>query len=364
MEKYERYQRQFLLPHFGEEAQSKLKASRVLIVGLGGLGCPVIQQLASIGIGNIGIVDDDTIEISNLPRQQLYSENSVGCYKCDEVSKYINRMNSEIFVDCFPVRLIQKNIQKIFDNFDIIVDCTDNFATRYLINDACVIFNKILVYGSVFKYQGQVATFNYPLMEERSNQYRDLFAKVPLDGEVPTCGEAGVLGLLTNSIGNFMAMEVIKIILGMPEILYNKLLAFDLLSYQISIYEYKKNEEKKNYPTTKEALLSHLYEENCIIENSVSVEKIKDLLSKPSSILIDVREYGEMPAIAHFNHIQIPLNNLEQKSELMKDFENIIFVCKSGGRSKNAVDWMRKNNEGKNLFYFDGAIENLNIRNE
>ena len=204
-----RYLRQIQL--FGKENQRKLSESKVLIIGIGGLGCPVLEILASVGIGRIGIVDSDKVDFHNLHRQFLYDENSVGQPKVEVAKNRIKNRNSEIIIDTYYQEVNQKNIFQLIDNYDIIVDCTDNFNTRYLVNDACFIRQKPLVYGAIYHYEGQISVFNVSKNGKITN-YRDLFPNPPRRDEVPNCNEAGVLPTISAIIGNFQANEVIKLI--------------------------------------------------------------------------------------------------------------------------------------------------------
>jgi len=222
---YERYQRQIILPDFGQEGQQKLLKAKILVIGAGGLGCPVLQYLAAAGVGTIGIVDDDVVAINNLHRQVLYSADDLGLSKAKRAAQILDQLNPGIRIIPYSERLTAQNALILFDEFDTIIDCTDNFSTRYMINDACVLMNKPLVYGAISRFEGQVAVFNF--MRNGSDEavnYRDLFPNPPREDEVLNCAEAGVLGPLAGIIGTMMANETIKLITGIGEPLANQLL--------------------------------------------------------------------------------------------------------------------------------------------
>lgn len=220
-----RYSKQMQLPEIGESGQLKIKQARVLVIGAGGLGCPVLQYLAAVGVGNIGIVDFDKVEVHNLHRQILYTENQVGAYKSTTAKAILENLNPNINIQSFEEKLTLKNAKNIIANFDYVVDGSDNFSTRYTINDTCVALNLPLIYGSIFKFEGQIAVFNH----KNSKNLRDIFPEPPNPEDVPNCSVNGVLGTLTGIIGTMMAQETFKLILELPT-LYNELLLFDTLN--------------------------------------------------------------------------------------------------------------------------------------
>jgi molybdopterin/thiamine biosynthesis adenylyltransferase len=220
-----RYSRQMQLPEIGELGQLKIKQARVLVIGAGGLGCPVLQYLAAVGVGNIGIVDFDKVELHNLHRQILYTENHVGQLKSTSAKTILENLNPHIIIQSFEEKVTLENVKELLNNYDIIVDGTDNFTTRYIINDTCVALQKPLVYGSIFKFEGQVAVFNH----KNSKNLRDLFPQPPNTEDVPNCAVNGVLGTLPGVIGSMMAQETLKLILELPT-LKNELLLFDTLN--------------------------------------------------------------------------------------------------------------------------------------
>src|SRR6266498_5008512 len=233
-ELYERYQRQIILPEFGEEGQQKLLKAKVLVIGAGGLGCPILQYLAAAGIGIIGIMDDDVVALNNLHRQVLYSVNDIGSSKADRAANILSQLNPKIKIIPYNERLTVQNALSLFNEFDIIIDDTDNFSTRYMINDACVLMNKPLVYGAISRFEGQVAVFNCKTDNEITTvNYRDLFPNPPREDEVLNCAEAGVLGVLAGIIGAMMANETIKLITGIGVSLTNQLLTYNALNNRV-----------------------------------------------------------------------------------------------------------------------------------
>src|SRR5204862_3188744 len=212
---YERYQRQIILPGFREKGQRELLQTKVIVVGAGGLGCPALQYLTAAGVGTIGIIDDDVVSLNNLQRQVLYSVNDIGFSKAERAAITLRQLNTGIKIISYYERLTTQNALALFKEFDIIIDGTDNFSTRYMINDACVLLNKPLVYGAISQFEGQVSVFRNK--NEEDVNYRDIFPDPPKDGEVLNCAEAGVLGVLPGIIGTMMANETIKLITSIGE---------------------------------------------------------------------------------------------------------------------------------------------------
>lgn len=225
IQEFLRYNRQTILPEIGDEGQEKLKKARVLVIGAGGLGCPILQYISTAGVGFIGIMDFDNIEIHNLHRQILYTESEIGKEKALVAKKVVSELNPLIEVVAIPEKLTIHNAAKIIQQYDIIVDGSDNFATRYLVNDTCVEFGKSLIYGSILKFEGQIAVFNH----NGSKNLRDLFSQMPDPQDVPNCNLNGVLGTLPGIIGTMMAHETLKVILGLPA-LKNELVLFNTLN--------------------------------------------------------------------------------------------------------------------------------------
>jgi len=229
IQEFLRYNRQTILPEIGDEGQEKLKKARVLVIGAGGLGCPILQYIATAGVGFIGIMDFDTIEIHNLHRQILYTENEIGREKAIVAQEVVSKLNPLIEVQSINEKLTIENASQIIKKYDIIVDGSDNFATRYLVNDTCVQLNKPLVYGSILKFEGQVAIFNH----KESKNLRDLFPEIPDPKDVPNCNLNGVLGTLPGIVGTMMAHETLKLILELPT-LNNELVLFNTVNWSFT----------------------------------------------------------------------------------------------------------------------------------
>ncbi|MNX29694.1 putative adenylyltransferase/sulfurtransferase MoeZ [compost metagenome] len=229
IQEFLRYNRQTILPEIRDEGQEKLKKARVLVIGAGGLGCPILQYIATAGVGFIGIMDFDTIEIHNLHRQILYTENEIGKEKSLVAKKVVSKLNPLIQIEAINEKLTLDNAPAIIQQYDVIVDGSDNFATRYLVNDTCVQFQKPLVYGSILKFEGQIAIFNH----NGSKNLRDLFPEMPDPKEVPNCNLNGVLGTLPGIMGTMMAHETLKLILELPT-LKNELVLFNTLNWSFT----------------------------------------------------------------------------------------------------------------------------------
>ena len=236
-EQIERYSRHIILPEVGGEGQSRLLESKVLLVGAGGLGSPAAFYLAAAGIGNMGIIDFDTVDLSNLQRQIIHNTESIGMLKTESAKKTITALNPDVNVTVFNERLNSENILRLFEGYDYILDGTDNFATRYLINDACVMKNKVNIHGSIFRFEGQVTVFK----SDEGPCYRCLYPEPPPPGMVPNCQEGGVLGVLAGVIGNLQVVETLKLILGKGETLIGSLLIYDALKTEFRKLKLKKD---------------------------------------------------------------------------------------------------------------------------
>ncbi|CAN5495781.1 molybdopterin-synthase adenylyltransferase MoeB [soil metagenome] len=339
---YERYQRQVILPELGEQGQQKLLQAKVLVIGAGGLGCPVLQYLAAAGVGTIGIVDDDVVALNNLHRQVLYSVADIGSAKAETAARVLSGLNPDINIIVHNTRLTTENALGLINAFDIIVDGTDNFATRYMINDACVLLDKPLVYGAISQFEGQVAVFNYSSKKngEKIN-YRDIFPNPPKEGEVLNCAEAGVLGVLPGIIGSFMANETIKMITGIGELLAGQLLIYTALNNQVYTMKLSAgNNTRSLIPGDKEAFLNMDYNWLCAAphaELEIDANTFNDLLAKEKTAnIIDVREPGEIPVVTEFATIKIPLGQLNNQTDLIES-DTVILFCQSGKRSLQAA---------------------------
>jgi adenylyltransferase/sulfurtransferase len=353
-----RYARHIAIPEFGLEGQQKLKESKVLVVGSGGLGSPVLLYLAAAGVGHIGIVDFDVVDESNLQRQVLFNVNDIGKSKAFTAKEKLKALNPHIQVTVHETRLEQKNARQLIGQYDVVADGTDNFPTRYLVNDACVLEGRPNVYASIFQFEGQVSVFNY-LHEDgtRGPNYRDMFPEPPPPGLVPSCAEGGVLGVLPGIIGSMQANEVIKVVTGVGEPLVGRLFLFDAASFTTRILKVRKN------PNTKiEALIN--YDEFCGILSDKELKKIKEvtvqeldnlLKSNADFQLIDVREPYEYE-IANLNGELIPLATISSFVNKISRDKRVIVHCRSGVRSANAIRELENQFGFDNLFNLQGGI--------
>ena len=348
LDEKERYKRHLTLKEIGSKGQLKLKNSSVLCIGAGGLGSSVLLYLAAAGIGTIGIVDNDQVEKSNLQRQIIHETNSVGNLKIDSARERIKRFNSNTKVLTFHERINSDNILAIIKEFDVICDCTDNFGTRYLINDACLILNKPLVFGSVQGFEGQISVFN---LNKNSPNLRDLIPESPAKNGIASCEEFGVIGVSTGLIGVLQVNEIIKIILKKGEILDGKLMIFNLLNMNIKKLNLKANKLNKKVKNLSQ--FKDFYQDiECI--NNIEIKKINakefDTLYKAKHnkiLLIDVREIKDFNRSSIRGSISIPLNNLNQKSQLefikQESYGKEVFtLCQLGKRSEKASKILMK----------------------
>ena len=348
LDEKERYKKHLTLKEIGFKGQLKLKNSSVICIGAGGLGSSVLLYLAASGIGRIGIVDNDQVEKSNLQRQIIHETNTVGNLKINSAQERIKRFNPNIEVTTFNKRINSENVIEIIKDFDIICDCSDNFGTRYLINDACLILNKALVFGSVQGFEGQISVFN---LNKKSPNLRDLLPESPVKNNIPSCEEFGVVGVSTGLIGILQVNEIIKIILNKGEILDGKIMIFDLLNMNIKTLNLKSDKLNKNIKNLSQ--FEDFYKDNECQDN-IKIKKINaqefNTLYKAKFnkiLLIDVREKEEFNKGSIKGSISIPINNLKQKShlEFIKQeslFKEIFTLCQLGKRSEKASKILMK----------------------
>ena len=334
---YERYQRQMILPEFGVSGQQKLMHAKVLVIGAGGLGCPVLQYLAAAGTGTIGIVDDDVVSLSNLHRQVLYTVHDIGMNKAERAAAVLKQLNPEIHYLVHAQRLTVQNAFEIIGDYDIVVDGTDNFSSRYLINDACVLMNKPLVFGAVYRFEGQVTVFNYrDNAHEEPVNYRDLFPIPPQAGEVRSCAEAGVLGVVPGILGVMMANEVIKGVTGIGTLLNGRLLTYNAYNNQVYELALQVNREARvTMPADKKEFMKMDYDWICGVgENGLEIDyhTFTDLVRAGDVMVIDVREAHEIPAFGEFDAVNIPQQQLSRDLSRIHA-GSVVTVCQSGQRS-------------------------------
>lgn len=360
-----RYSRHLLLSEIGKEGQERLKGSKVLVIGAGGLGCPVLMYLAAAGVGRIGIVDFDKVDETNLQRQVLFDVKDVGKQKAQVAREKLALQNPHIEIVVHDVKLSTANALELFSAYDIIVDGTDNFSTRYLVNDACALSSKPLVSGSIFKFQGQLSVFNLKNAKgEFGPSYRCLFPVPPAPGSAPSCSEIGVLGVLPGIIGTLMANEVIKIITRIGDVLSGRILLVDTLSINFNSVEIDRNPEAlKSVPVDANAFKKMDYDLFCGISKSVkeikeiSANELSLLLSKKDTIqLLDVREPMEEPRVPELNDLKIPLSELESRKDLIASDKKVIVFCKSGARSRKAIELLSDKYGFDNLYNLKGGV--------
>jgi len=348
-----RYSRHLIMPEVGMEGQLKLKRARVLCIGAGGLGSPLALYLGAAGVGTIGIVDFDVVDFTNLQRQIIHGTADVGRKKLDSAAETLREINPNVEIRKFETRLTSANALELFQDFDIIVDGTDNFPTRYLVNDACVLTGKPNVYGSIFRFEGQASVF----ATKEGPCYRCLYPEPPPAGLVPSCAEGGVLGILPGLVGVIQATEAIKLILGSGEPLIGRLLLVDALAMRFRELKLRKNPDCPvcgANPTVTELID---YNQFCGIRGEETVpapnvldmipEELKRRLDAGDDIFIlDVREPHEYQ-ICNLGGYLIPLNDLPKRVSELDSSRNIVVHCKMGGRSARAADFLRQSGFGK-----------------
>jgi len=359
----ERYQRQIQLKEFGLQGQQKLFKAKVLVIGAGGLGCPILQYLAAAGIGTLGIVDHDVVELSNLHRQILYTVADIGRLKADCAAERLSQFNPDIEIIAYPLQLNNQNAPLILSKYDLVIDGSDNFPTRYMINDACVLLNIPLIYGALSEYEGQVSIFNVADPDGIRINYRDVFPNPPQPGEVLNCAEAGVLGVLPGIIGTMQAGEAIKLLSGTGEPLINQLLIYNLLHNQTYTIKLTPAEEKGG-PADLDSFLQTDYSWFCGIKaNAPEVMEMntalfKDIINDDQYMIIDVREEGELPAASGFDHIHIPLSVIRKEiPKIVK--EKIVLFCHSGVRSSIAGELLMEAYPDKEFYSLKGGMIRL-----
>jgi sulfur-carrier protein adenylyltransferase/sulfurtransferase len=344
-----RYSRHLIMPEVGLEGQLKLKRARVLMIGTGGLGAPLGLYLAAAGVGHLGLVDFDVVDFSNLQRQVTFSTDDVGKPKTEAAKARLSKLNPTIEIETFETRLTSENALDLFRDFDIIVDGTDNFPTRFLVNDACVLLGKPNVYGSIFRFEGQATVFGYP----GGPCYRCLYPEPPPPGLVPSCAEGGVLGVLPGIVGSIQAMETIKLILGSGEPLVGRLLLFDALGMRFRELKLRKNPACPLCGERRTITKLIDYEEFCGIRgeeappmtNGIPEITARDLKARQDRgddlFILDVREPHEYQ-ICNLNGKLIPLGDLPRRVNELDSSREMVVHCRSGKRSADAIAFLQK----------------------
>jgi molybdopterin/thiamine biosynthesis adenylyltransferase/rhodanese-related sulfurtransferase len=362
-EELSRYNRHIIIPGFGLEGQQKLKAAKVLVIGSGGLGSPVLLYLAAAGVGTIGIVDFDVVDDSNLQRQVLFGVDAIGEPKVEAAKRRLEALNPHISIILHNTQLTSANALDIIRDYDVVADGTDNFPTRYLVNDACVLLDKPNVYASIFQFEGQVSVFNYTNPDGvLGPNYRDLYPTPPPPGLVPSCAEGGVLGVLPGIIGSLQALEVIKVVTGVGDVLSGRFFIFDALTFESRTFKIAR---RKDNPLNGEnpsinALID--YEQFCGVK---AVEKpIKEITAKEFNDwqirgekfqLIDVREPHEYE-IVNIGAELIPLGTIADNADKIDVDKKVVVHCKMGGRSAKAIRELEEKFGFKNLYNLKGGI--------
>ena len=362
-EELSRYDRHIIIPDFGLESKKKFKAANVLVICSGGLGSPSLLYLAAAGVGTIGIIDFDVVDDSNLQRQVLFGVDEIGKPKVEAAKKRLEALNPHITIRIYNQQLTSKNALDIIRDYDVVADGTDNFPTRYLVNDACVLLGKPNVYASKFQFEGQVSVFNYINKEgELGPNYRDLYPTPPPPGLVPSCAEGGVLGVFPGIIGSLQALEVIKVITGVGETLSGRFFIFDALNFESRTFKIKRNPANPlngENPTIQELID---YEQFCGVK---AVEKpIKEITAREFYNLqvrgediqvIDVREPHEYE-IANLGGELIPLATVSDNAKKIDRNKKVIVHCKMGGRSAKAIRELEEKFGFTNLYNLKGGI--------
>lgn len=364
-EELARYSRHLIIPEFNIEGQKRLKAAKVLVVGTGGLGAPLLQYLTAAGVGTIGVLDFDVVDASNLQRQVLFTVEDVGRPKVEAAVDRLQKQNPYVKFVVHNVRLTSENALEIIADYDVVADGTDNFATRYLVNDACVLLGKVNVYASIFRFEGQASVFNYRYADGSVGpNYRDLFPEPPPAGLVPSCAEGGVIGVLPGILGTLQANEVIKVLTGVGETLAGRLFLFDALSFETRTLNVLKdvNNPLTGQNPTQTGLID--YEQFCGIpheEVNVAVKEIsvQELASwqnlKVDFQLIDVREAYEYD-IANLGGELIPLKTVAEHADRIALDKKVVVHCRSGKRSADAIRILEKQFGFQNLYNLKGGI--------
>jgi len=360
-----RYSRHLILPEVGMEGQLKLKAAKVLLIGTGGLGAPLGMYLAAAGIGRIGLVDFDVVDFSNLQRQVIHGTKDVGRKKLDSAADTMLDINPFLQIDKFDTALSSENALDIIKDYDYVIDGTDNFPTRYLVNDACVLLGKVNVYGSIFRFEGQSTVFGYP----GGPCYRCLYPEPPPPGLVPSCAEGGVLGVLPGIIGVIQATECVKLILGKGEPLVGRLMLYDALNMKFRELKLRRNPEcplcGDNRTITKLidyqqfcGIPQHQPElENTVNETEIDVVALKARIDKGDKfVFIDVREVHEYQIASIPGTKLMPLGDFPKHAAELNPDDEIIIHCKMGGRSGKACDFLRQNGFKKVLNVKGGIL--------
>lgn len=351
-----RYDRQMKLDGVGPEGQLKLKNASVVVIGAGGLGCPALQYLAAAGVGHLGIVDYDVVDESNLQRQVLYTTGDLGKNKAEAAKLHLEKLNPLIHIESMCLKLTAENALSTLETFDLILDCTDNYATRYLVNDVSILLDKPLIYGAIYKFEGQVSVFNH----DGGPSYRCLFPTPPM-GLTGNCSEMGVLGVLPGVIGTHQATEALKLILEIGRPLSGRLMLYNALRVEYTHIQISRNgaliQEVKD---ARDQFHERDYAEYCngmrASVREIDLEQFQEHLSNGSMRVLDVRESWEDPIIEGGLVMKIPVSRIESALDEISKTEDIIVVCQHGIRSKEVVEYLQSHHQYENLINLQGGL--------
>ena len=347
------YSQQMLLPQIGEEGQERLRQARVLVVGAGGLGCPVLLYLAAAGIGHLGIVDGDTIAAHNLHRQVLYRYSNVGQSKATVAAALLRKQNPFIQITVFKEFLTPENAARIVSGYDLVMDCTDRFEARYLINDVCTVLGKPFVYGAIHRFEGQVSVFN---LHDNSPTYRCLFPEAPVAGAIQNCAEAGVMGITAGLIGLYQANEAVKVIAKTGTSLDGRLLIIDLLTNRQHIFSVRLQTDKQ------QVRIKKYYTLNCQVNNLLTMKTIspKELHRKLSEghhyFLLDVREPEEFEICHLENSVLIPMHEIPTRSHELPQDVDMVVICHHGIRSAHVINYLELTGHRGRMYNLAGGL--------
>lgn len=348
-----RYDRQIRLAEFGLEGQKRLEQARVLIVGAGGLGVPVGLYLNAMGVGKLGLVDGDFVEESNLHRQPAYGPSDVGKAKIQVLGARLRQQNPDTEIELHKVFLQSSNALELLEHYDLVIDATDRIPTRYLLDDACVVRGIPWIYGALHGFEGQVSVFNY----KGGPTYRCLFPKIPKQGEIPNCNQLGTLGILPGIVGNFQALEAVKVICGLGEVLAGKLLLFSALEQQSRQIRFEKDQSQAERAILED---SEYAPDFCETGGSISTGEYEVLAAKGvPHILVDVRENWEFESSHLPAALNIPLMELDKELQDLNGAKDLILICESGSRSAQAYQKLKPLVSGVKLHWIRGGMREI-----
>ncbi|MCH7414803.1 HesA/MoeB/ThiF family protein [Belliella sp. R4-6] len=357
----DRFDRHYNLKGFGQKSQQKLQDAKVLVVGAGGLGCPVLLYLASVGFGKIGIVDGDLVSESNLSRQVLFGQHDLGKNKAEAAVQILRGKYNDIELVSIPEYLNRENVTEYLHDYDLVVDGSDNFPTRYLVNDACVLLGKPLVFGALYQNEGQVAVFNTSGIQ--SVNYRDIYPIPPSAHEVPNCNEAGVLGVFPGIIGCMMASEAIKLVSGFGEILDGKMLYYNFLNHSEYKIELTKDPQSEiSRPKSANDLMQMDYQDFCGLSSQINWEDVIPLMEEfGDTVLVDLRQPHEEPELEDIPFIRVPMNQIHLKNSELARTNTILLFCQTGIRSMKASKLLQEKYPDKYIRSISGGINSFDL---